>query len=113
MYKFLGKPGKMYSLDSETTTIKLNYNCPADQKSGEGKGSCGGVAGKGGDTKSSTGNLSYDKFLSSIESSETPIVMSYDQFKAKSGLTFLGDDHGMFRMPHGISKAEQKYCPKA
>ena len=86
---------------------KLNYNCPDSEKSGEGKGSCGGVEGKGGDTKSSTGNLSYDKFLSSIESSETPIVMSYDQFKAKSGLTFLGDDHGMLRMPHGISKAEQ------
>jgi len=42
MYKFVGKPGKMYSLDSETTTIKLNYNCPDSEKVGSGPGSCGG-----------------------------------------------------------------------
>jgi len=42
MYKFIGKPGKMYSLDSETTTIKLNYNCPDSEKVGSGPGSCGG-----------------------------------------------------------------------
>jgi hypothetical protein len=43
MYKFVGKPGKMYSLDSETTTIKLNYNCPDSEKVGSGPGSCGGT----------------------------------------------------------------------
>ena len=42
MYKFLGKPGKMYFLDLETTTMKLNYNCPDSEKNGTGPGSCGG-----------------------------------------------------------------------
>jgi len=42
MYKFVGKPGKMYFLDLETTTIKLNYNCPDSEKVGSGPGSCGG-----------------------------------------------------------------------
>lgn len=42
MYKFLGRSGKMYSLESETTVMKLNYNCPDDEKSGTGPGSCGG-----------------------------------------------------------------------
>ena len=42
MYEFVGKKGQTYK-------IKLNYNCPADQKSGEGKGSCGGSDNKSSD----------------------------------------------------------------
>ena len=42
MYEFVGKKGQTYK-------IKLNYNCPADQKIGEGKGSCGGSDNKSSD----------------------------------------------------------------
>ena len=42
MYKFLGKKGALYQLDLEPINIKLNYNCPADYKNGEGQGSCKG-----------------------------------------------------------------------
>lgn len=42
MYKFIGRPGKMYSLDSENIAMKLNYNCPDSEKNGTGPGSCGG-----------------------------------------------------------------------
>lgn len=42
MYKFLGKKGALYQLDLEPISIKLNYNCPADYKNGEGQGSCKG-----------------------------------------------------------------------
>jgi len=42
MYKFLGKKGAFYQLDLEPFSIKLNYNCPADYKNGEGQGSCKG-----------------------------------------------------------------------
>lgn len=42
MYKFLGKKGVLYQLDLEPISIKLNYNCPADYKNGEGQGSCKG-----------------------------------------------------------------------
>lgn len=35
MYHFLGRPGKMWE-------IKLNANCPKEEKSGSGPGSCGG-----------------------------------------------------------------------
>jgi hypothetical protein len=38
VYKFIGKKGQMYML--EPAIMKLNYNCPADEKSGEGPGSC-------------------------------------------------------------------------
>jgi hypothetical protein len=40
MYKFLGKPGKMYFLDLETTTMKLNYKCKEGTVE-EGSFSCG------------------------------------------------------------------------
>jgi len=42
LYKFLGKKGAFYQLDLEPFSIKLNYNCPADYKNGEGQGSCKG-----------------------------------------------------------------------
>jgi hypothetical protein len=42
MYRFVGKQGKMYLLNSKSTIIKLNYNCPDDEKTGSGPGSCGG-----------------------------------------------------------------------
>lgn len=42
MWKFIGRPGKMYSLDSENITMKFNYNCPDSEKTGSGPGSCGG-----------------------------------------------------------------------
>jgi hypothetical protein len=35
LYEFIGKKGRMYE-------IKLNANCPASEKTGEGPGSCGG-----------------------------------------------------------------------
>ena len=41
---------------TEDDKIKLNYNCPDSEKSGEGKGSCGGVGKKeSGQQKSPTG----------------------------------------------------------
>ena len=49
MYRFIGKPGQMYKL--EGFEQKLNYNCPAEEKNGEGPGSCGGKEpGEGGQT---------------------------------------------------------------
>jgi hypothetical protein len=44
MYCFVGKPGKMYEL--EEVVMKLNYNCPNNEKIGEGPGSCGGSTSK-------------------------------------------------------------------
>jgi hypothetical protein len=47
MYKFNGKPGTVYKTElDEIEEMKLNYNCPADEKSGEGPGSCSGSSGK-------------------------------------------------------------------
>ena len=40
IYKFIGKNGKSYEIEEEY--IKENSNCPADEKSGSGPGSCGG-----------------------------------------------------------------------
>lgn len=43
MYRFVGKKGKCYDLDSlKKVAMKLNYNCPDDYKNGEGEGSCKG-----------------------------------------------------------------------
>lgn len=45
---WIGKPGQMYGMktkkdsDDHAFYQKLNYNCPESEKSGEGKGSCGG-----------------------------------------------------------------------
>ena len=43
MYRFVGKKGKCYDLDSlKKVAMKLNHNCPDDYKNGEGEGSCKG-----------------------------------------------------------------------
>ena len=44
-YKFEGKKGRMYSAFDEKDPIKQNSNCPANEKSGTGPGSCGGSKG--------------------------------------------------------------------
>jgi len=54
--------GPLYITEEE---MKLNYNCPADQKSGEGKGSCGGANGEKAETsKTSDGKSSKDSEFS-------------------------------------------------
>ena len=64
MYKFVGRPGKMYFLDLETTTMKLNYNCPDSEKNGTGPGSCGG--------KTSDNSGFGNKSLLTFEFQDTP-----------------------------------------
>lgn len=47
MYKFNGKPGKLYKTElDEIEEMRLNSNCPDSEKSGSGPGSCGGATGK-------------------------------------------------------------------
>ena len=43
IYKFVGKKDQTYESEYEP---KLNSNCPAEEKSGTGPGSCGGASGK-------------------------------------------------------------------
>ena len=74
-YKINKDPrGPLYITESEE--MKLNYNCPADQKSGEGKGSCGGAAGG---EKASGG--SSDK--------RSEISKMYDEFRKKRRYTTI------------------------
>ena len=54
--------GPLYITESEE--MKLNYNCPADQKNGEGPGSCGGAAGG---EKASGGSKGSDKMRKEFE----------------------------------------------
>lgn len=62
-YKINKDPrGPLYITESEE--MKLNYNCPADQKSGEGPGSCGGAAGG---EKASGGSKGSDKMRKEFE----------------------------------------------
>lgn len=59
-YKINKDPrGPLYITESEET--KLNYNCPADQKSGEGPGSCGGATGKEGSASSKNEKEEFSK----------------------------------------------------
>ncbi len=39
-YELVAKKGQMY--ETEEDIIKINANCPASEKTGEGPGSCGG-----------------------------------------------------------------------
>lgn len=62
-YKINKDPrGPLYITESEE--MKLNYNCPADQKNGEGPGSCGGAAGG---EKASGGSKGSDKMRKEFE----------------------------------------------
>ena len=87
IYKFVGKKDKTYELED---VQKLNSNCPADQKSGTGPGSCGGSTGKstkmeGPDSKnpkepSSLSNAVTNKQISDRDLFDEPA--KYDEIKA-------------------------------
>ena len=95
MYKFLGKPGKMYLLDSENITMKLNYNCPDDEKSGTGPGSCGGS--KDNNKEKSIKTLKVapltTSFSDNLSEKETRALESYstDSYSYISALLNTGD----------------------
>jgi len=55
--------GPLYITEDEE--MKLNYNCPASEKSGEGPGSCGGAA--GGKKTSGTSGKGSDKMRKEFE----------------------------------------------
>jgi hypothetical protein len=81
MYRFVGKKGKCYDLDSlKKVAMKLNYNCPDDYKNGEGEGSCKGYkpGSKAPDNKKTVPAKTSTKRLSSstsrIMSSEETIT---------------------------------------
>lgn len=95
MYRFVGKPGKMYSLESETTVMKLNYNCPDDEKSGTGPGSCGGS--KDNNKEKSIKTLKVapltTSFSDNLSEKETRALESYsiDSYSYISALLNTGD----------------------
>jgi len=77
MYKFNGKPGKLYKTElEELDEMKENSNCPDSEKTGSGPGSCGGSTGK-----ADISNLRQEKSV---------------QHDTKSGAT-LGEQRGLNR----------------
>lgn len=42
-----------------------------------------------------------------------PEVMTYDEFKAKTGVSGILEEHGKMRFPHGITESQQKKLRKA
>lgn len=83
MYNFVGKKGSCYELVPEEVVVKLNSNCPADEKTGEGEGSCGG--GKGEKAAAKSGSKKATPAAKSAPAAKTavPTVKSETQMDVK------------------------------
>jgi hypothetical protein len=118
MYKFNGKPGKLYKTElEELEEIKQNYRCKAEEQNGTGPGSCGGAS-KDKTQSTSSRKLTADKLptkreITAAEKSDIKSIFrqkGYDKEDVEKMATVL--DNTGIKASKGASAEELYKDPK-